>query len=345
MSTARSRTASRKTATKPAKGAARAKGKRGSGDGLAAARRVFTIEAEGLAEAARRLDGRFDAALDLIAGIEGRLIVSGMGKSGHVAHKIAATLASTGTPAFFVHPAEASHGDLGMVTRADAVIAISNSGTTAELGDLVAHTRRFSIPLIAITADPKSQLAEAADVVLELPRAKEACPMGLAPTTSTTMTLAMGDALAVALLERRGFTSDDFQLLHPGGQLGKQLLKVGDIMHAGSEIPVVAPGEKMADVLITMTAKHFGCVGVVRGSRLAGIITDGDLRRHMSPDLLRRKAGDVMTASPVTISSNALAAEALGIMNDRTITTLFVVDDGKLVGIVHIHDILHSGVA
>lgn len=312
---------------------------------LATARRVFEIEAAGLAEAARAMDTRFVEAVELLASVAGRVIVTGMGKSGHIAHKIASTLASTGTPAFFVHPAEASHGDLGMVTKDDAVIAISNSGTTAELADLIAHTRRFKVPLVAITSGAKSQLGEQADVLLALPRAPEACPMGLAPTTSTTMTLALGDAIAVALLERQGFTSDDFQLLHPGGQLGRRLLKVGDIMHTGKELPVAAPDEVMSDVLITMTAKHFGCVGVVKGDKLAGVITDGDLRRHMAPGLLEAKAKTVMTKSPVTVRSSQLAAEAIAIMNERAITALFVVDSGKLTGILHIHDILHSGVA
>jgi arabinose-5-phosphate isomerase len=315
--------------------------------GLAVARRVFEIEAKGLIEAGRLLDARFVAALDRLIAIKGRVIVSGMGKSGHIASKIAATLASTGTPAFFVHPAEASHGDLGMITRNDAVIAISNSGSTAELSDLVAHTRRFRIPLIAITAVGASQLGESADVLLELPAAQEACPMGLAPTTSTTMTMALGDAIAIALLERRGFTADDFHVLHPGGRLGKKLLKVADIMHAGDEIPVAAPNDRMADVLLVMTARHFGCVGVVERGRLIGVITDGDLRRHMSPELLRRKARDVMTPAPVTIRSQALAAEALSVMNDRStpVTVLFVVDSGRLSGILHIHDILRAGVA
>jgi arabinose-5-phosphate isomerase len=312
---------------------------------LAAARRVFEIEAAGLQAAADSLDGRFSAALDALDSIKGRVIVSGMGKSGHIANKIAATMASTGTPAFFVHPAEASHGDLGMITRDDAMIAISNSGDTVELSDLIAHTRRFSIPLIAITSSGSSQLADAADVVLELPQAEEACPMGLAPTTSTTMTLALGDALAIALLERRGFTANDFQLLHPGGQLGKKLLKVADIMHKADEIPVATPQDPMSAVLITMTAKRFGCVGVIESGILSGIITDGDLRRHMAPGLLDQTAGNVMTPAPMTIRSQILAIEALGIMNEHTITSLFVVDDGKLVGIVHIHDILHSGVA
>ncbi len=313
--------------------------------GLVVARRVFELEAAGLTEAARQLDGGFVAALDALLAVKGRVIVSGMGKSGHIARKIAATLASTGTPAFFVHPGEASHGDLGMIMRDDAVIAISNSGTTAELSDIVAHSRRFKIPLIAITAGGSSQLAEAADIVLSLPRAQEACPMGLAPTTSTTMTLALGDALAIALLERRGFTPDDFQMLHPGGQLGRRLLKIADIMHKGDDVPRATPDATMAEVLITMSARRFGCVGVVKGTRLVGVITDGDLRRHMAPGLLEQRARDVMTTAPVTVGSNQLAAEALGIMNDRAITALFVVDGGRLNGILHIHDILHAGIA
>ena len=313
---------------------------------LDAARRVFEIEARGLAAAARNLDQRFVRALDTLANIPGRVVVSGMGKSGHVAHKIAATLASTGTPAFFVHPGEASHGDLGMITRDDAVLAISNSGDTAELSDIIAHSRRFTIPLVAISAHEDSALAEAADVVLILPDSDEACPMGLAPTTSTTVTLALGDALAIALLERHRFTADEFQLLHPGGQLSRKLLKVTDIMHAGDAMPLVAPGEIMADVLITITAKRFGCAGVADPEgRLMGIITDGDLRRHMAPDLLGSTAGDIMTESPVTVPPQSLVAEALAIMDDKAITSIFVVEDDKPLGIVHIHDILRSGIA
>ena len=313
---------------------------------LAAARRVFEIEARGLAAAARNLDQRFVRALDTLADIPGRVVVSGMGKSGHVAHKIAATLASTGTPAFFVHPGEASHGDLGMITRDDAVLAISNSGDTAELSDIIAHSRRFTIPLVAITAHEDSALAEAADVVLILPDSDEACPMGLAPTTSTTVTLALGDALAIALLERHRFTADEFQLLHPGGQLSRKLLKVTDIMHAGDAMPLVAPGEIMADVLITITAKRFGCAGVADAQgRLMGIITDGDLRRHMAPDLLASTAGEIMTKNPVTVPPQSLVAEALAIMDDKAITSIFVVEDSKPLGIVHIHDILRSGIA
>lgn len=312
---------------------------------LVVARRVFSTVVEGISALSQSLDERFSAALDCLIKCKGRVVVSGIGKSGHVAHKIAATLASTGTPAFFVHPAEASHGDLGMVMRDDVVLAISNSGETAELGDLVAHSRRFRIPLIAITSRAKSTLADTADVALVLPAAAEACPIGLAPTTSTTMTMALGDALAVALMERRGFTADDFQRFHPGGQIGRALLKIADIMHRGDQIPLIGRDATMAEALIEMTAKHFGCVGVQdeRG-RLIGIVTDGDLRRHMSANLTSKIVRDVMTKAPVTIRSKALAVEALGVMNERTITALFVVDGRETVGIIHIHDCLRAGV-
>ncbi len=317
-----------------------------SGDDLAVARRVLNIEAEGILELARVLDHRFVDAANILSGVTGRVVVSGMGKSGHVARKIAATLASTGTPAMFVHPGEASHGDLGMITPHDGVITLSNSGETDELTDLVAHTRRFAIPLIAIVGREKSSLGEAADVALILPAAPEACSMGLAPTTSTTMMLALGDAIALALLERKGFARDDFQLLHPGGKLGRRLVKVADIMHVGDEIPLVSPETPMAEALIVMTGKRFGCVGVADGEgKLMGIITDGDLRRNMNERLLQRLAGKVMTPSPKTIRPNALAAEALHLMNSLAITSLFVVEDDRPEGILHMHDCLRSGVA
>jgi arabinose-5-phosphate isomerase len=312
---------------------------------LAVARRVFATEAKGLEALGQSLDAGFSDAVDLIDKCKGRVVVSGMGKSGHIAHKIAATLASTGSPAFFVHPAEASHGDLGMVTRADVVVAISNSGETAELADLIAHTKRFRIPLIAITSRSKSSLADNADITLLLPATAEACPVGLAPTTSTTMTMALGDAIAVALMERRGFTADDFQRFHPGGQIGRNLLKVVDIMHRGDQVPLIGLDATMADALIEMTTKHFGCVGVLDDrDRLIGIVTDGDLRRHMSANLPSKIVRDVMTKAPVTIRSKALAAEALGVMNERAITALFVVDGRETVGIIHIHDCLRAGV-
>jgi arabinose-5-phosphate isomerase len=246
----------------------------------------------------------------------------------------------------YVHPGEASHGDLGMITKADALLALSNSGETPELSDMVAYCKRGGIPLLAITGEPRSTLAEQADVALVLPPAKEACSLGLAPTTSTTMALALGDALAVALLERKGFSAESFQELHPGGRLGRKLLRVADIMHGAEEMPLVDPDTVMADALITMTARRFGCVGVVDGEgTLLGIVTDGDLRRHMAPDLLAKSVREVMTRRPKTIRPRALADEALGLMNARAITSLFVVEGNRPIGILHIHDCLREGVA
>jgi arabinose-5-phosphate isomerase len=315
---------------------------------LASAIRVLTLEADAIRALADSLDGAFTTAVDRLESLstrKGRVIVSGMGKSGHIARKIAATLASTGTPAQFVHPAEASHGDLGMITEADVVVCLSNSGETPELNDLVAHAKRFAIPLIAMTGREESTLAQTADIALILPKAPEACPLGLAPTTSTAMMLALGDALAVALLERRGFTAEDFQVLHPGGKLGKALIKVSDIMHTGDEVPLVAPGTGMRDAVLTMTAKTFGCVGIAdKSGKLIGVITDGDLRRHIDGDLFAQKVDDVMTRSPKTIRPQALAAEALGRMKASKVTALFVVAEGKVSGILRIHDILRAGV-
>lgn len=315
-------------------------------DGLESARRVLRLEAAGIEALSRNLSDEFTHAVDLLGKVTGRVIVSGMGKSGHIATKIAATLASTGTPASFVHPAEASHGDLGMITENDAVIALSNSGETTELADLVTYAKRFTIGLIAITGRRNSTLAEAADVVLVLPDAPEACPMGLAPTTSTTVMLALGDALAVAMLERKGFSGDDFHVLHPGGKLGRRLLKVSAIMHTGAALPLLGEDEPMSEALIVMTVKSFGCVGIVDASgTLCGLITDGDLRRHMASDLLSRRVSEVMTPHPKTIRPEALASEALGFMNGRNITSLFVVADEHPVGIIHIHDCLRAGIA
>jgi arabinose-5-phosphate isomerase len=314
---------------------------------IVVARRVLRTEIAGLEAVAGGLDGAFTRAVDLLAAVSGRVIVTGMGKSGHVARKIAATFASTGTPAQFVHPAEASHGDLGMITSADAILALSNSGDTAELGDVLGYGRRFRIPLLAMTRGEASTLAEAADVMLLLPPSAEACPMGLAPTTSTTMMMALGDALALALLERRGFSESDFQRLHPGGQIGRRLLRVADIMHARAAVPLVARGTTMAEAILVMTQKSFGCVGIVDGEgRLDGIITDGDLRRHMGDALLKVAVEDVMSKRPKTIRAPALAAEALGEMNAQKITSLFVLDeDRQPIGIIHIHDCLRAGVA
>ena len=309
-------------------------------------RRALEREGAGLAQLAGGLDQSFADAVARLADIEGRVVVSGMGKSGLVGRKIAATLASVGTPAAFVHPAEASHGDLGMIASGDAILALSNSGDTSELVDLIDYAKRFAIPLIAITGGGASALAEAADTVLLLPDAEEACPMGLAPTTSTTMMMALGDALAVALIERKGFSAEEFQVLHPGGKLSRRLLKVADLMHTGDEMPVVAPDTAMSDTLLVMTERRFGCAGVVDSSgRLVGIITDGDLRRHMSDDLLGQTAGGIMTESPLTVAPRTLASEALGLMNGRRVTSLFVIEDNRPVGILHIHDCLRAGVA
>ena len=316
-------------------------------DDIATARRVLATEAEALGALAAGLGAEFLRAVALLEEAPGRVAVTGMGKSGHIARKIAATMASTGRTAFYIHPAEASHGDLGMVTGDDAVVALSNSGETPELGDILAYTRRFDIPLIGITARGGSTLATAADVALVLPPIPEACPMGLAPTTSTTMMLALGDALAVTLLERKGFSAADFKVFHPGGQLGRRLLKVADLMHGADQLPLVALDTPMAEVLLVMTAKSLGCAGVVAADgTLAGIVTDGDLRRHMRPDLLALSASDAMTRGPKTVGPNLLAAEALRIMNTKAITSLFVVgEDGRPVGALHVHDCLRAGVA
>ena len=317
---------------------------------LDAGRRVLTLETQALTTLSGSLDDRFVKMLDMLGAVTGRITVTGMGKAGHVGRKIAATLASTGTPAQFVHPGEASHGDLGMVAPGDAVLALSNSGDTVELSDIIAYTRRFAIPLAAITGKPDSLLAEAADVAVILPPAPEACPMGLAPTTSTTMMMALGDAIAIALLERKGFTEQDFQVLHPGGTLGRKLLRVGKIMHGPAELPLCRTETPMTEAILVMTEHRFGCVGVTDDhGRLVGIITDGDLRRHMADGLLDLPAGQVMTRSPRTIRPEALAAEALGVMNgvrnERPITSMFVVEGARPVGIVHIHDCLRAGVA
>jgi arabinose-5-phosphate isomerase len=314
---------------------------------LLVGRRVIRAEIDGLRQLTGALDGAFSATVGLCAAASGRVIVTGMGKSGHIARKVAATFASTGTLAQFVHPAEASHGDLGMIGAGDVVIALSNSGNSAELNDIVAYSRRFKIPLVAITGDVRSTLAEAADIVVVLPSATEACSMGLTPTTSTTMMLALGDALAVALLERKGFSTADFQLFHPGGAIGRKLLRVGDIMHTGDAIPLATPETAMSEAILLMSAKSFGCVGVCdNGGRLIGVITDGDLRRHMDDRLFARRVGEVMHPEPKTIGSAGLAAEALGLMNRWSITSLFVVgEDGRPTGFLHMHDCLRAGVA
>jgi arabinose-5-phosphate isomerase len=311
-----------------------------------------TLEAEGsgidaLAAALRDGLGQpFAAAVDLIRNASGRVIVTGMGKSGHVGTKIASTFASTGTPAFFVHPAEASHGDLGMIAKDDVIIALSWSGETAEMKNLTDYSRRFRIGLIALTANADSTLAKTADVVLAMPQAREACPHNLAPTTSSLMQLALGDALAIALLESRGFTAVDFGLLHPGGKLGALLKRVDDVMHSGAAVPLKPLGTAMADAIIEMSGKGFGCVGILdKRGMLAGIITDGDLRRHMRNNLLDARVDEVMTKAPKTVRPDQLVSEALELINSTKVTALFVVEAGKPLGIIHVHDLLRAGAA
>lgn len=311
------------------------------------ARRVIRTEADALNVLADSLDGNLALAVELILSAKGRIIISGIGKSGHIARKIAATLASTGTPAFFVHPSEASHGDLGMVTRGDVVLAISNSGEAPELANLIAYTQRFGIPLIGLTSRANSALGSQSDIVLLMPQLPEACGTGVVPTTSTTMTLAMGDALAVAIMEHRAFSADNFRDFHPGGKLGAQLSRVGDLMHKGDAVPLASEKTPMSDCLLTISQKGFGVVGVLNDQGyLTGIVTDGDLRRNMA-GLLDLNAGQVMTKSPRTISAGALAEEAVNVMNTSNITCLFVVDpegSHSVAGILHIHDCLRAGI-
>ena len=308
------------------------------------ARETFDIEAAALHALGQRVDHRFAQAVQTMLQLQGRVVVMGMGKSGHVGRKIAATLASTGTPALFVHPAEASHGDLGMVTAGDVCLLLSNSGETAELQDLLLYSRRFGVPLIGITRNPDSTLARLCDVTLLLPDAPEACAIGLAPTTSTTCALALGDALAVTLMRRRGFDADTFRTFHPGGKLGAQLLRIADLMHVGDKLPVVAPETPMGEVLIEMSAKGFGIAAVVAGGNLLGAISDGDLRRKLD-GLMERTAIEVATAGPRVARPETLASEALKLMSDNKIGALFVVEDQALRGLVHIHDLLRAGVA
>ena len=314
---------------------------------LDTARRVIRAEADALISLADALDATLAQAVELILNAQGRVIVSGIGKSGHIARKIAATLASTGTPAYFVHPAEASHGDLGMVTNDDVVLAISNSGEAPELANLLAYTQRFGIPLVGITSKANSTLAIHCDITLLMPKQPEACGTGVVPTTSTTMTLALGDALAVALMEHRAFSAENFRDFHPGGKLGAQLALVSDLMHTGDTVPLSGEDTPMSDTLLTISQKGFGVVGVLDDNAyLTGIVTDGDLRRNMA-GLLDLTAGKVMTRDPRTISPNALAQEAVKVMQDTKITCLFVVDPNgprNVVGILHIHDCLRAGV-
>ena len=312
---------------------------------LAEGRRVLEREANGLKALAAGLGGDFVRAVELIIGREGRVAVTGMGKSGHVGRKTAATLASTGTPAYYIHPAEASHGDLGMISLRDVLIAYSNSGETQEMVEILSFCARHQVPVIGVTKNPRSFLATQSAVPLILPDLPEACPFGSAPTTSTAMMMALGDALALCLLEAKGFTHEEFHQYHPGGHLGRKLLAARDIMHGGDEVPLVFQDLPMSEVLLTITGKSFGCTGVLDGKgRLIGIITDGDLRRHLGPDLLTRPAREIMTADPVTVGPDTLAAKVLGLMQRRSITSVFVMEEQPApVGIVHIHDCLRAG--
>ena len=308
--------------------------------------RTINREIDTITKLRDSLDNNLTQALNLMQQAKGRIILTGMGKSGHIGKKIAASLASTGTPSFFVHPAEASHGDLGMITEDDVVIAISNSGESRELIDILNYCKRFGIKLIAITKNAESSLGKAGDVVLELPNNGEACPLGLAPTSSTTATLVLGDILTVGMIERKGFSKEDFNDRHPGGKLGSILKRVSDLMHTGQEMPILDENSNMQAVLLEMTSKRLGCVGfITQAGDLTGILTDGDLRRCLSSKILEEKAIDLMTHNPKTISPNAMTAEALKIMHDKKITNLFVLDGKKPVGVIHIHDLLNNGVA
>lgn len=311
---------------------------------LESARTVLRSEADALMALMQSLGKDFESVIDVFENIKGRVIVTGMGKSGHIARKIAATLSSTGTPSQFVHPSEASHGDLGMINREDAVLALSNSGNTKELSDIIHYCKRFSIPLVGITSRMDSFLGNHADIVLSLPAIPEACPLQLAPTTSTTMMLALGDALSVVLLERKGFSSRDFKQYHPGGQLGYTLLKVEDLMHLGKKMPLISVDNSLSNLLIEMSAKSFGCVGVLNEKGdLIGVLTDGDLRRHLDDHFLSKKIKDVMTKNPKTIKKDILIAEATAMMNNLKITSMFILEDNKPVGILHLHDCLKMG--
>lgn len=314
---------------------------------IASANQTIDKEIEALNIMRKTLDDDLVKALDVMQNVKGRVVVTGMGKSGHIGNKIAATLASTGTPSFFVHPAEASHGDLGMLTEDDCVIAISNGGESKELLDILVYCKRYGIPLIAMTKNPNSSLGKAGDYLLRLPDCGEACPLGLAPTSSTTATAVMGDILAVCLLERKGFSQTDFKQRHPGGKLGSFLRKVSDLMHTGKEMPLIPDSADMQQALLEMTSKMLGCVGIIdKDNHLLGIITDGDLRRFMSGNILQMKATEVMTRNPKTTTADKLVAEAVNLMNTKKITQLFVIDEeNHPLGLIHLHDCLHAGVA
>lgn len=317
---------------------------------IASGLRTLDLERQGLASLETMLkgplSGPFANAVSILSRCTGRVIVTGMGKSGHIGQKVAATFASTGTPAYFVHPSEASHGDLGMITGEDVIVAFSWSGETVELSNIITYASRFAVPLISITSNDDSALGKASEVALVLPCAKEACPHGLAPTTSTVMQLALGDALAIALLESKGFTAGDFKIFHPGGQLGANLKFVSDVMHQGERLPLAEVSTNMGDALLIMTEKSFGCLGAISDDgQLKGIVTDGDLRRNMGPELLSKPIGDIMTRNPKTVPPDMLASAALELINSSNITALFVVENHRPVGIIHIHDLLRAGIA
>jgi len=307
---------------------------------------TIDIEITALNELKNLLDENLTKALDMIEQTQGRVIITGMGKSGHIGKKIAASLASTGTPSFFMHPAEASHGDLGMVTDNDLIIAISNSGESRELIDILNYSKRFGIKLIAITKNPDSSLGKAGDIVLKLPLSKEACPLGLAPTSSTTATLVLGDILTVAMIERRGFSKAQFNQRHPGGKLGSILQRVKDMMHRDNEMPILKTNATINEIILEMTSKRLGCVGFVdENNDFCGMFTDGDLRRCLNADLKNAKASEIMTKNPIIASPEMFASEAIKIMNEKKITNLFVVENNKAIGVIHIHDLLKAGIA
>ncbi len=317
---------------------------------IESARRTIDKEVDALRIMESELDSSLTEALDMIQAAKGRVIVTGMGKSGHIGNKLAATLASTGTPSFFVHPAEASHGDLGMLTDDDVVLAISNGGESKELSDILIYCKRYGIPLISMTKNPDSTLGKAGDIILRLPDAGEACPLGMAPTSSTTATLVLGDILAIALMERKGFSKNNYKQRHPGGKLGALLQKVSDLMHRGDEMPILNEHAALRQIILTMSSKMLGCVGIVNeNGELSGMITDGDLRRAMvnslDNDLFEKNAEDIMTKNPKTTSPDTLVAEAVNIMNNtgKGITQLFVIENNKPIGIIHMHDCLRAG--
>ena len=308
--------------------------------------KTIDIEIEAINELKNSLDDNLTKALDMIENAKGRIILSGMGKSGHIAKKIAASLASTGTPSFFIHPAEASHGDLGMVTTDDVIIAISNSGESRELIDILNYSKRFGIKLIAITKNPESSLAKAGDIVLKLPNSKEACPLGLAPTSSTTATLVLGDVITTGMIERKGFSKTQFNERHPGGKLGSILQKVKDLMHTGNEMPILDENSGINEIILEMTSKRLGCVGFVnKNNELVGMFTDGDLRRCINQDLKNIKASSIMTKNPITIQKDIFATEAIKLLNEKKITNIFITEDKKPIGVLHIHDLLQKGIA